>query len=127
MLGKIQRPKLEFNNRKMLAPSISLFNGFEDGDEVTNKWHPYFKGTFHCTKSNGSKKSGKVHYKNPNTNPTPFPILPHTPLKAHFENLLSPIYRAFEDPIRRSNNGPLPIFLSYCGACFLCPFFFKRE
>jgi len=110
MLGKIQRPKLEFNNRKMLAPSISLFNGFEDGDEVTNKWHPYFKGTFHCTKSNGSKKSGKVHYKNPNTNPTPFPILPHTPLKAHFENLLSPIYRAFEDPIRRSNNGPLPIF-----------------
>jgi len=110
MLGKIQWPRLEFNNRKMLGPSISLFNGFEDDEEVTNKWHPSLKGTFHCTKSNGFEKSGKVHYKNPNTNPTPFPILPHTPLKAHFKSLLSPIYWAFEVPIGRSNNGPLPIF-----------------
>jgi hypothetical protein len=125
MLRKIQWPKLEFNNRKVLGTSISLFNSFEDDDKVTHKWHPSLKGTFHCTKSNGFEKSGKVHYKNPNTNPTPFLILLHTLLKAHFESLLSPIYWAFEATVGRSNNGPLPIF-SHIVVLVSCAHFLNR-
>jgi hypothetical protein len=125
MLGEIQRPKLEFNNKKMLAPSISLFNGFEDDDKIANKWHSSLKGTLHCIKSNGFAKSDKVHYKNPNIKPTPFPILPLTPFKAHFESLISPIYWAFEARIGRSNNSPLPIF-SHIVVLVSCAHFWIR-